>query len=111
MSLIDTKSLEHLAELARIKLGGKEEEKLLTDLKKILEYFQELNAVDTSHVEPLAHGPAVAEPRLWRGVVGGANLVNVVREDELNRSNDTGKGRGAFPEEQNRFLKIPPMNL
>ena len=36
MSLIDKKTLEHLAELARIKLTEKEEEKLLHDLKNIL---------------------------------------------------------------------------
>ncbi len=96
MSLIDKKTLEHLAELARIKLSGKEEEKLLTDLKNILGHFEELKEVDTSHVEPLA---------------GGINLINATREDEPNRSNDTGRGRAAFPEHEERFLKIPPMNL
>lgn len=96
MSVIDKKSLEHLAELARIKLSGKEEEKMLTDLKKILTYFEELKEADTLHVEPLT---------------GGTELTNIAREDAPRGNDDTGKGRAAFPEEEGRFLKIPPMNL
>jgi aspartyl-tRNA(Asn)/glutamyl-tRNA(Gln) amidotransferase subunit C len=106
MSLIDKKTLEHLAELARIKLSEKEEAKLLADLKSILGHFEELKEVDTSHVTPLT---------------GGTNLMNATREDELNRGDlsrqsgaeaeDTGRGRDAFPEREGRFLRIPPMNL
>lgn len=98
MSEINKKSLEHLAELARIELGEKEEKKLVEDLTKILDYFKELNEVDTSGVEPLT---------------GGTSLVNVAREDTINRTDDTGKGRGAFPESEGdhegRYLKIPPI--
>lgn len=98
MSEINKKSLEHLAELARIELKSGEEEKLLRDLAKILDYFKELNEVDTSRVEPLT---------------GGTSLANAIREDVADRTPDTGKGRGAFPEsegdEKGRSLKIPPI--
>lgn len=98
MSEINKKSIENLAELARIKLDSKEEGKMLEDLTKILDYFNELNEVDTSKVEPLT---------------GGTSLQNVMRDDVANRTNDTGKGRGAFPEHagdhEASFLKVPPM--
>ena len=107
MSVIDKKTLEHLAELARIKLDAEEEEKLLHDLAKILDHFKELNEVDTSKVEPLT---------------GGTSLSNVMREDAVSRGDtsssakateDRGKGRGAFPEHEGdheaKFLKVPPM--
>ncbi len=50
-SPIDKKTLEHLAELARIKLDGRQEEKLLHDLGKILDHFEELKEeIGRAHV-------------------------------------------------------------
>lgn len=87
------KSLEKLAELARLDLNPDEEEKLLKDLRKILDYFGELQELDTARVEPMA---------------GGTDSKNIVREDQLT-TDDTGKGREAFPEEQSGYLKVPPV--
>ncbi|MEK7077075.1 MAG: Asp-tRNA(Asn)/Glu-tRNA(Gln) amidotransferase subunit GatC, partial [Patescibacteria group bacterium] len=85
--------LKHLAELARIELTEREEEKLLKDLQKILNYFKELQELDTSGVPPMA---------------GGAAQKNSFREDE-ERSTSPETGRGAFPETENKYLKIPPV--
>lgn len=97
-SSIDKKELEHLAALARIEIEPKEEEKLLTDLGAILEYFNELKAVDTANVEPMT---------------GGTDLKNVFREDLIENGGreNTNRGAGidAFPESQDGFLKIPPV--
>lgn len=83
--------LKRLAQLARIKIEENKEIKLLADLQKIIDYFEELKALETGRLEPMA---------------GGTKLVNVVRldviDDEL-----LGQGRGSFPEEENNYLKVP----
>ena len=93
-SKIDKKTLEHLAELSRIKLDEKEEEKLLEDMRKILAYFDELKSLDTSDVEPMN---------------GGTELKNSFREDEERISTNQGAGVDAFPETKDGFLKVPPV--
>ena len=92
--IISKKTLEYLAELARIELKPEKEEKLLKDLEKILEYFEELKKVNVENIEPMA---------------GGANLKNVFRKDESNikyQMSDV-KLKDAFPEKEGGYLKVP----
>ena len=89
---ITKKDVEHLAQLCRLKLDQKEEEKIAEDLEKILNYFNELQEVHTDAVEPLT---------------GGTSLKSIFREDVAERTNDTGKGKDAFPEERDSYLKVP----
>lgn len=91
---IDKKTLEYLAELSRIELDKKEEEKLLKDLKKILDYFEELKSLDTSSIEPIS---------------GATELKNSFREDGERTDTNRGEGVGAFPETKDGFLKVPPV--
>lgn len=96
-SAIKKRELEHLAKLARIELDPKEEEKLLKDLAKILEYFEELQRLDTSNVLPMA---------------GGTDLKNVFRADDERENTNRAAGTEAFPPESRNkegFLKIPPV--
>ena len=96
MSLVDKKTLEHLADLVRIKITKKEEEKLLRDLKKILDYFDELQKVNTENVEPMA---------------GGTGLFNETREDKTNEPQRVNRKAliDSFPEKDGDSLKIPPV--
>jgi len=95
---IGKRELEHLAKLARIELDPKEEEKLLKDLSAILDYFKELQTLDTTAVAPMT---------------GGTDLKNAFREDLLENGGgeNTNRGEGieAFPEKESGFLKIPPV--
>ncbi|MDP3947138.1 MAG: Asp-tRNA(Asn)/Glu-tRNA(Gln) amidotransferase subunit GatC [bacterium] len=91
-SLISKKTLEYLAELARVKFDGHSEEKLLADLARILDYFAELNEVSTEGVLPMT---------------GGTRITNATRRDGEALDDDLGKGVGAFPEAQGGFLKVP----
>lgn len=97
-SSINKKELEHLAELSRVELDPKEEEKLLADLGAILDHFKELQELPTDTIAPMA---------------GGSDLMNVFREDgEENggpENTDRGAGTEAFPESKDGFLKIPPV--
>jgi aspartyl-tRNA(Asn)/glutamyl-tRNA(Gln) amidotransferase subunit C len=99
MAEINKKTLEHLADLARIELTDQEEKKLLADLEKILNHFKELQELDTEGVESMS---------------GGTQFKNVFREDAPIEDKGT-KGRetknivDAFPEIEKGYLKIPPV--
>lgn len=86
--------LEHLAKLARIELDPKEEEKLLKDLGNILDYFKELQELDTANVPPMT---------------GGTDLRSVFREDGERENTNRGAGVEAFPEKKDGYLKVPPV--
>lgn len=92
--MLTKKDLEHLADLARIELALKEDEKLQKDLGSILGHFNELNAVNTNAVAPMT---------------GGTTRTNVLRDDVRGGTDDTGKGPEAFPEAQDGYLKVPPI--
>ena len=52
---IDTKTIEHVAEIARLKLTEKEKERFVPQLKEALEFFSKLSEVDTDNAEPSFH--------------------------------------------------------
>ncbi len=93
-SAITKRELEHLAKLARLSLDPKEEEKLLKDLGSILDYFKELQELDTSNVPPMT---------------GGTDLRNVFRDDTERENTNRGAGTEAFPEKKGGYLKVPPV--
>jgi len=51
---IDQKTVARIAHLARLKVTEDEQKNLAGELNKILEWIEQLNAVDVSGVEPLA---------------------------------------------------------
>lgn len=92
MSGITKKEIKHLAELSRLELNDGEIVEIEHDLSEILNHFNELKEVDTEGVKPLT---------------GGADLFNSTRMDELDRTDDTGKGKDQFPEKEDGYLKVP----
>ena len=110
MAIIDKKTLEHTAELARIELDGREEGKILKDLEKILEYFEELKEVNVGGVlpmNPVRDREGSQRPSVSNGMNGGTSQTNVFREDMAERTDDTGKGKEQFPDVEKGFLKTP----
>ncbi len=93
--MIRKEDLKHLEELAKIEIPINQEEKILADLQKIIDYFEELKEVNTEKVEPLS---------------GGTFSFNVFQEDEP-RENDLEKDsnqlKTQFPQKEKDFLKIP----
>ncbi len=93
--ILDKKHLEHLVALARIEIKASEEEKLLNDLQKILEHFNELQELNTEKVAPMA---------------GGTELKNVMRSNEIREDRLKGdKSVESFPEKEGGYLKVPPV--
>ena len=93
-SSINKENLEHLAQLARVRLTAEEEARFLADLKNILDHFEELKTVDTEGVEPMN---------------GGTRLQNIFREDDVRHDTNRGAGTTAFPTTQNGYLVVPPV--
>ena len=53
---MDKTTIQKLAKLSRLALTEGEEERLTEDLGAILQWVEQLQAVDTSHVEPMTSG-------------------------------------------------------
>lgn len=53
--VLSEKDLEHLERLARVKLSGASREKLRGQLARIIEFVKQLQSIDTTGIEPLAH--------------------------------------------------------
>lgn len=93
--MLTSKDLQHLSGLARLELKENEEEKLLSDMQKILEHFEELKELDTTGVEPMA---------------GGVFHKNVFRDDNSGKGGFSAQASfEVFPEVDGKFLKIPPV--
>ena len=91
--MISKKDIQHLAKLARIDLGIKEEEALAEDIESILAYVDRLTSVDVTSVKPTTHSEEA--------------LHNSVRSDvSLSEPEGVDLLRSQFPEEKDRYLKV-----
>jgi len=69
--MITKDEVEHVGWLSRISLSEEEAEKYASELSTVLDYFNQLDEVDTSGVDPTYHV---------------ADLMNVFREDDCTPS-------------------------
>lgn len=85
--------LEHLSNLARIKLTKQEEEKFSQDLSSVLEYIKQLQEIDTKNIEPISQ------------ITG---LENIVRDDEVEISDEITRKEllDNVPEKERGFVKV-----
>jgi aspartyl-tRNA(Asn)/glutamyl-tRNA(Gln) amidotransferase subunit C len=94
--MITSKDLEHIGWLARLELSEEDKEEYAPKLNPVLDYFSELDEVDTEGVEPTYHVLA---------------LCNVFREDEVNTKCplDQDEVLSNAPNKQDGFFKAPRM--
>lgn len=94
--MITKKEIEHLAELARIDLSVKEQEKLVHDLEHILAYVDKLNQAETSGAEAISN------------IMG---LKNGMRADEEHgaMARNPEDLLSAAPDRKDRFVKVKPI--
>ena len=90
--MIDAAEMNHLTELARLDLGEDEAAALRGELNAILNYFEQLQAVDTEGVEEMQRPVA---------------LVNVMREDVPAGMLPHAALESLAPEMQGGFVKVP----
>ena len=70
---ISQKDIETVAHLARLHLSENEEQEVLGSINSILAMIDQMQAVDTTNVEPLAHANDAARQRLRGDVVTETN--------------------------------------
>jgi aspartyl-tRNA(Asn)/glutamyl-tRNA(Gln) amidotransferase subunit C len=95
--MISRKDLEHIAWLSRLELSEEDKEKYTPKLNSVLDYFGELDEVDTEGVEPAYH----IQP-----------MNNVFRDDIENvptRSLSQEEVLSNAPKKQDGFFKAPRM--
>jgi aspartyl-tRNA(Asn)/glutamyl-tRNA(Gln) amidotransferase subunit C len=69
---LDHKDVKDIANLARLAISDENIDKYSTELSSILDLVEQMNAVDTNGVQPLAH-PTEAVQRLRADVVTESN--------------------------------------
>lgn len=90
--MITSKDVEHVAKLARLALT-EDEKRLYTDqLSRIIDYFGQLNKVNTEGVEPMSHALPV---------------VNVMREDEIVSTPGHQRLLATAPDHEGAFFRVP----
>jgi aspartyl-tRNA(Asn)/glutamyl-tRNA(Gln) amidotransferase subunit C len=79
--------IDYVANLARIELSDKERELFSSQLGSILEYFEQLNQVDVSGVEPMAHAFQVENVLREDASVEGFDPETAVKHAAAKRNN------------------------
>jgi aspartyl-tRNA(Asn)/glutamyl-tRNA(Gln) amidotransferase subunit C len=94
--MITSKDLMHIGWLARLELSEEDKEEYAPKLNPVLDYFSELDEVDTEGVEPTYHVLA---------------LCNVFREDDVNTKNSLAQDEALSnaANKQDGFFKAPRM--
>jgi aspartyl-tRNA(Asn)/glutamyl-tRNA(Gln) amidotransferase subunit C len=91
-SSIDEQQVRHVAHLSRLKLSGEETARFSRELSVILEYVDQLNRLDTGHVEPMAHPLPIR---------------NAVRADQVEPSIPVEDALSNAPQREGSFFRVP----
>lgn len=89
---LGNKEVAHIAYLARIEVSEQELTAYAQDLSGILDLVQQMNTVDTSDIEPMAH-PKDTALRL--------------REDKITESNHREKLQSVAPQTEDGLYLVP----
>jgi aspartyl-tRNA(Asn)/glutamyl-tRNA(Gln) amidotransferase subunit C len=86
------KTVEHMAWLAKIKLSESEKSLFSKQLSKILDYFKQIDEVDTSEVEPTYHS---------------IDVINMVRNDIVEPSLSKKQTLANASKKKEGYFKAP----
>ena len=76
---MDKKTVTTISYLSRLKIDDEKEQKIINDLSNIIEFFDQLNDVDTSEIDPLDnHLEKTAKTR--KDIVTAKNLKKKLLE-------------------------------
>lgn len=84
--------VDKVARLARLQYSSAEKDAIKTDLKRMIEFVEKLNELDTTGVEPLLHM---------------SDNINILREDEVKGSIERTEGLKNAPVHDDQFFKVP----
>lgn len=90
--MISKKEVEHVANLAHLKLSEEENEVFIEQLAEILNYIEKLNELDTDDVQATAYT---------------VPMNNVFREDKVEQSISREKLLANAPEKKEGHFRVP----
>ena len=90
--MLDREQVRKVAHLARLQLTEDEEIRFTTQLGSILDYFEQLNELDTENVPPTARA---------------IDVSNVTRADTLEPCEDREAILTCAPDREDDFFKVP----
>ncbi len=89
---IDRAMLDKIAHLSRLDFDGKDAEKMMEDMTKIVDWVEKLKEVNTDGVEPLT-------------TMGFE--VNVLREDKVKQHLPHDEALKNAPKKDDQFFRVP----
>jgi aspartyl-tRNA(Asn)/glutamyl-tRNA(Gln) amidotransferase subunit C len=91
--MLSKDEVKHIATLARIGVTEEETEKYQKDLSAVLDFFQELEKLDTEGVDPIGH----ITGRVSEAREDGAEDFGVLGKEAIKKN---------FPDDKDGFLKV-----
>lgn len=91
MSTLSTKTIEHIAHLARLGFSEPDKERFARQLSDILDHAKEMQSVDTKNIVPMSH-------------VGSSFTPS--RSDDASESDSTDDIIANFPLRSGRYAKV-----
>jgi len=91
---VDKKIVEQVAHLARLQIDADSVAEYATEMSGVLELAAQMDAADTSAVEPMAHP---------------TNAVQRLREDEVTEKNHREAFQKVAPSVENGYYLVPPV--
>ena len=92
--MIDQKTIEHIAKLARLKVSAEEAVEYGDQLTKVLDHFQHISKINTENVEPL---------------VTPSEIEFYLRDDVAAQELTTEDVTRNAPEKAGNLFKVPPV--
>jgi len=92
MEKITKETVEYIAALAHLRLTPEETVRMARDLGDILGYMDQLNELDTTHVEPMMHA---------------LEMTNVFREDEIGSPLERDQALANAPLHDGQYFLVP----
>jgi len=94
--MITKKEVEHIAQLAELKLTDEELDKFSEQLSDVIRSFEKLDELDTENIEPTAYT---------------VPMKNILRKDEVKDSMDREKVLANAPDKKDGHFRVPEITI
>jgi len=89
---LKNEDVRNIAQLARLQIDDSTIEQLTSDLSNILALAEQMKAMDTTNVIPMAHP---------------MDTIQRLRDDEVTETDQRDKFQGIAPDVENGFYRVP----
>ena len=89
---VNNKLIQDIAKLSKLKFDDSAEEKMKSDLEKMIAFVDKLNEIDTEGIDPLIYM---------------SEEINVLREDKITEETSQEDALKNAPEKDSDYFKVP----